>query len=565
MNDLRTRLHWIMGLRIAIVTLMLGLSLAFQVAKGEQVETFYTLIIVTYALTIPSAILLRALTALPALTVFFWAQIGIDFFLETVLVARTGGIESPFAVLYVMTVAIASLAPRRRVGLLVACFCIILFGALTNIQLHGLAEGWGWMLQSRLTAPETFQRFGVYALAILIVGILGGSLAEQLQQADQSLKEKEQGLTRLQVFHENIVHSISSGVFTADAMGCVTSFNPAAQEATGYTIAHVAGRPWREVFNWHPNQESDEPLNGVVSTTKRFEVECKRADGNRLILGMTLSPLHEQGSQTGLVGVFKDLTQIRDLEEEMRRKEWLASLGEMSAGMAHEIRNPLGALAGAMQMLRKDATEDETNHRLMDIAIREATRLDNIITEFLQYARPPALNLAEYDLNKVLAETLDLVQHEARARPNIRIVISLATGSLAALVDQDQFRQIFWNMATNAFEAMPDGGQLTISTSRRHVDVGDRKGDIIEIAFQDTGEGIPKQNLDKVFLPFFTTKKEGSGLGLAAVHRIVDLHGGWIKVESQERHGARFVVCMPCSGDAGMRLWHEGRTPWKRS
>jgi two-component system sensor histidine kinase PilS (NtrC family) len=550
---------------MGLVTLMLGLSLAFQVTKGGRVETFYTLILVTYVLTIPSAVLLRAITSPKALTIFFWAQVGIDFLLETALVARTGGIESPFAVLYVMTVAVASVVPRRRVGLLTACFCIIMFGLLTNIQLYGLIDGWGWLLPSRLTVPETFQTFGIYALALLVVGILGGTLADQLQQADQSLREKEQGLSRLQVFHENIVRSISSGVFTADATGCITSFNPAAQEATGYTVTYVAGRPWREVFNWHPNKQSDEQLNSALSATERFEVECKRADGNRLILGMTLSPLHEQGRQTGLVGVFKDLTQIRDLEEEMRRKDWLASLGEMSAGMAHEIRNPLGALAGAMQMLRRDATEDETNCRLMDIAIREATRLDNIITEFLQYARPPALNLAEHDLNKVLAETLDLVQHEARTRSKIKIVTSLATGVLTALVDQDQFRQVFWNMATNAFEAMPEGGQLTISTNCRHIDAGGRKGDVIEIAFQDTGEGIPKQNFDKIFLPFFTTKKEGSGLGLAAVHRIVDMHGGWIKVESQERQGSRFVVCMPRSGDAGVRLWHEGRTPWKRS
>jgi two-component system sensor histidine kinase PilS (NtrC family) len=464
MNELRARLYWLMGLRLALVSLTLGLSLVFQVAKGGRVETFYTLIVLTYLLTIPSALLLRRLTSSGALTIFFWAQVGIDFLLETVLVAKTGGVESPFAVLYVMTVAVASLVPRRRVGLLAACFCIILFGLLTNVQLYGLAEAWGWLPPSRLTAPETFQTFGVYALALLVVGILGGTLADQLQQADQSLREKEQGLSRLQVFHENIVHSISSGVFTADATGCITSFNPAAQETTRYTIAEVVGRPWREIFNWHPAQESDELLGGSLSATTRFEVECKRADGNRLILGMTLSPLHEQGKQTGLVGVFKDLTQIRDLEEEMRRKDWLASLGEMSAGMAHEIRNPLGALAGAMQMLRKDATEDETNRRLMDIAIREATRLDNIITEFLQYARPPALNLAEHDLNKVLAETLDLVQHEARTRSHIKIVTSLATGVLTALVDQDQFRQVFWNMATNAFEAMPEGGQLTIST-----------------------------------------------------------------------------------------------------
>jgi two-component system sensor histidine kinase PilS (NtrC family) len=353
-------------------------------------------------------------------------------------------------------------------------------------------------------------------------------------------------------------------VFTTDDGGRITSFNPAAQEATGYSFEQVQGRPWREVFNWHPSQQNDERML-EASANRRFEVECKRADGSRLILGMTLSPLHEQGEETGLVGVFKDLTQIRALEEEMRRKDWLASLGEMSAGMAHEIRNPLGALAGAMQMLRKDLHVDETSQRLMDIAVREATRLDTIITQFLQYARPPALNLAEFDLNKVLAETLDLVQHEARTRTNIKIVTSLAGGALLGQVDQDQMKQVFWNLATNAFDAMPKGGQLTIATCCRRIDVGGRKADVVEISFQDTGGGIPKKNLAKIFLPFFTTKKQGSGLGLAAVHRIVDLHGGWIKVDSQERQGSRFVVCLPRSVEAGVRLWHEGWEPWKRS
>jgi two-component system sensor histidine kinase PilS (NtrC family) len=491
-------------------------------------------------------------------------QVGVDFLLETVLVARTGGVESPFAVLYVITVAVASLIPQRRVGLFAACTCIIVFGIVTNAQLYGLGPTWSGQLP-RVSPAATLQTFSVYALALLVVGLLSGTLADQLYRADQSLREKEQGLSRLQAFHENIVRSISSGVFTADGTGAITSFNPAAQEVTGYSIGQVLGRSWREIFNWHPTQSAEEgPVGGVPPMT-RFEVECKGAGGNRLVLGMTVSPLHEHGEPHGLVGVFKDLTQIRDLEEEMRRKEWLANLGEMSAGMAHEIRNPLGALAGAMQMLRKEVVADATDRRLMDIAIREATRLDAIITEFLQYARPPALDLAEHNINKILAETLDLVQHEARNRKRITIATSLAGGSLLAQVDQNQMRQVFWNLATNAFDAMPEGGQLTIATGCRHVDAGGRKGDVVEISFQDTGEGIPAANLDKIFLPFFTTKKEGSGLGLAAVHRIVDLHGGWIKVESQSHMGTRFVVCLPRSGDDGVRLWHEGRTPWKRS
>lgn len=563
MNDIKTRIHWLMGLRVVVVTLLLGLSLTFQVTKGERVETFYALIILTYAVTIPYAFVLRTLTGAEGLVRFVWAQIGVDFLLETVLIARTGGVESPFAVLYVISITLASLVPRRRVGLLTASLCIILFGALTNVQLYGLAEAWGWLPRTRLSAPETLQTFGVYGFAFLAVGLLSGALVDQLQQADLSLREKEQGLSRLQAFHENIVYSISSGVFTTDEAGRITSFNPAAQEATGYTFEQVRGRRWEEVFNWHPDRQTDEV--GEEDSHRRFEVESKRADGNRLILGMTLSPLHEQGQATGLVGVFKDLTQIRDLEEEMRRKAWLASLGEMSAGMAHEIRNPLGALAGAMQMLRKDLQGDETSQRLMDIAVREATRLDTIITEFLQYARPPALNLAEHDLNKVLAETLDLVQHEARARKHINIVTTLASDSLPRQVDQDQMKQVFWNLATNAFDAMPKGGQLTIATGCRAIDAGGRKGDVVEISFHDTGEGIPRANLDKIFLPFFTTKKQGSGLGLAAVHRIVDLHGGWIKVDSREREGSRFVVCLPRSAEVGVRLRHEGREPWKRS
>ncbi|MGH7204626.1 MAG: two-component system sensor histidine kinase NtrB [Nitrospiraceae bacterium] len=565
MDELRARLYWLMGLRVVVVTLLLGLSITFQVAKDERVPTFYALIVFTYAVTIAYTVTLRYLTTPTALIRFAHFQIAVDLLLETVLIAMTGAIESPFAVLYIITVTLASLMLRRRVGLVTAALSAILFGLVANIQLYGLLQLGEWLPPSRLSVAETLYTFGVHGLAFVVVGFLSGELAEQLRLADQSLREKEQGFTRLQAFHENIVQSISSGVFTTDAEGRITSFNPAAQDATGYTLEQVQNRPWREVFNW---QQGDPFGAGSVtlSVPHRFEAVGKRADGSRLVLGMTLSPLNEGGVQTGLVGVFKDLTQIRDMEEQMRRQEWLATIGEMSAGMAHEIRNPLGALAGAMQMLRKDLPHDETNTRLMNIAIREATRLDSIITEFLAYARPPALNLKDCDLNVVLADTLDLIQHEAQSRrKDIEITTQPWASPLIAQVDQDQLKQVFWNLATNAFDAMPSGGWLTISTSCRKVGVRGQSGEVIEIAFQDTGEGIKKEHLGKIFLPFFTTKKEGSGLGLAAVHRIVDLHGGWVRVDSEEGKGARLVVCLPRSAEGGPRLWYEGREPWKRS
>jgi two-component system sensor histidine kinase PilS (NtrC family) len=563
MEELRRKLHWLMGIRVVVVSLLLGLSLAFQIAKGEQVLTFSALIVFTYAITIAYALTLRYLASLEALAHFASVQLGIDLLLETFLVARTGGIESPFSVLFVVTVTLASLILRRRGGLVLTGVSVILFGTVANIQLYGVFGSADWLPPSRLSQPETFQTFGLHGLAMVAVGLLSGALAEQLRRADQSLIETEQGLTRLQAFHENVVQSISSGVFTTDAAGKITSFNPAAQEVTGYSLLDVAGKPWWEVFNW---QQGDlfggDPA--TMAVPDRFEGEGRRKDGARLILGVTLTSLTEAGVQTGLVGVFRDLTQMRDMEEEMRRREWLATLGEMSAGMAHEIRNPLAALAGAMQMLRRELPAEETNARLMDIAIRETTRLDAIITEFLLYARPPALNLKESDLNVLLTETLALIRHEAQSRTGLEIVAMPAKGVLAAQVDPDQIKQVFWNLATNAFDAMPGGGRLTVSTGGRRIGAGDRSGDVVEITFQDTGEGIKQEALDKIFLPFYTTKHHGSGLGLAAVHRIVDLHGGWIRVESREQKGSRFVVCLPVSAEEGPRLWYEGREPWSR-
>ena len=561
MDDLKIRLYWLMGFRVVVVTLLLGLALAFQTGRDEPVHTFYTLIVITYAVTIAYAITLRFLDDPRFLTPLAYVQVGVDLLLETFLVARTGGIDSPFAVFYMVTVMLASLILRRGGGLTTAGISVLLFGLVTNVQ---SAELFDLPPPNRVSSGESVYAFGIHSVAVVVVGLLSGALAGQLKRAGQSLVEKERGLSRLQAFHENVVQSLSSGLFTTDAAGRITSFNRAAREITQNSLQSVQTKPWWEVFNWEQaNLFEADP--STLLAPYRFEGEGRRADGSRLVLGMTLAPLTENGVRTGLVGVFQDLTQIRDREEEMRRREWLATLGEMSAGMAHEIRNPLAALAGSMQMLRRDLHLEESNGHLMDIAIRETTRLDSIITEFLLYARPPALNLKECDVNDVLTEALDLIRHEAQSQPNIVLVTHPSPGTLVAQVDPDQMKQVFWNLAVNAFEAMPPGGSLTIATGRRSIGSGGRHGEIIEILFQDTGEGIKKESLDKIFLPFFTTKKRGSGLGLAAVHRIVDLHGGWIRVESREGKGSQFVVCLPVSGEAGLRLWHEGREPWKRS
>lgn len=561
MDDLRIRLYWLMGFRVAVVTLLLGLSLALQTGRSEPVQTFYTLIVFTYAVTIVYAVVLRFIARPDLLTAMACIQVGVDLLLETFLVARTGGVESPFAVFYMITVMLASLILKRGGGLTTAGISVVLFGFLTNVQ---SAELFGLVPANHVPAAATLYAFGIHSVAVMVVGLLSGALAGQLKRAGQSLVEKEQGLSRLQAFHENIVQSLSSGLFTTDASARITSFNRAARDITQHSFDAVQSIPWWEAFNWEQANLFEADPSTLIAPY-RFEGEGRRADGSRLVLGMTLAPLTENGVRTGLVGVFQDLTQIRAREEEMRRREWLATLGEMSAGMAHEIRNPLAALGGSMQMLRRDLQLEESNAHLMDIAIRETSRLNSIITEFLLYARPPALNLKQCDANEVLADALALIRHEAQSRINVVLTTRPGSEAITAQLDPDQMKQVFWNLAVNAFEAMPSGGQLTISTRRRWIGAAGKNGEIIEISFEDTGEGIKKEALDKIFLPFFTTKKRGSGLGLAAVHRIVDLHGGWIRVDSQEGKGSQFVVCLPECAEAGLRLWHEGREPWKRS
>jgi two-component system sensor histidine kinase PilS (NtrC family) len=435
---------------------------------------------------------------------------------------------------------------------------VILFGLVTIVQQRGWAESLGWFASDPLPPLTALQAYSMHSLAVLAGGFLSGTLAEQLKRADQSLVETEQGLSRLQAFHENVVQSIPSGVFTTDEEGRLTWLNRAALDMIGYETGAVLHRSWWEVFGGK---------RGLVprAMPDSFEVEGQRADGGRLVLGMTLSPLTEGGARVGLVGVFKDLTQVRDLEEEVRRREWFAKIGEMSAGMAHEIRNPLGGMAGALQMLRREPTLDADNARLMDIATREATRLNTIVTEFLRYSRPPDLNLKECDLRELVNETVALIRHDGQVQETQEVVLRQDEDVPLIQADPDKIKQVFWNLAMNALQAMPSGGTLTIATGCRRVTSGKRSGDIVEVVMQDTGTGIKKEDLNKIFFPFFTTKKDGSGLGLATAQRIVDQHGGWIRVESEEGTGTRFAVCLPVEAGTGPRLWHEGREPWKKS
>ncbi len=230
--------------------------------------------------------------------------------------------------------------------------------------------------------------------------------------------------------------------------------------------------------------------------------------------------------------------ELKKKEEELRDKEKMAAIGELSQWIAHEIRNPLASLSGSIQMLREELLLDEKSRRLMEIALNEMDRLNTIITDFLNYARPRSLSLQLCELNTIITEMITLLRNSRDYNEGIKIIEDLYQGKLELLLDSAQIKEVLWNLYMNAIQAMPDGGVLTVSSMKE-------TDGFVELRFSDTGYGIKREDLKRIFYPFFTTKNNGSGLGLAIVHRIVEEHGGKIRVESKEGKGTTFKVYLP--------------------
>ena len=543
MEALRDKLKWLMGIRVAVVTLTLGVLIYFQIGKSAQsIPAYYGLIVATYLLTILYSLLINRIERLAP---FAYFQIGGDIFFETALVALTGGVESPFSLLYIISITAASALLSRPGGLVAASAAGILYGAIVDIQYYRSTYDMFPLLSlprvTDLPVPEIFYNLSINVLGFLMVGYLSGTLAERLEK-------KARDLTELQEIHRFILESIDSGVFTTDSEGQVTSFNKKAEMVMGYAKAEVRNRLWWDVFAW-PDRAHDHFQHAAVPG--RIEEVSTRMDGRRILLGMNLSTLYdEQGVPIGMVGVFQDISLQKKMEEENRRRQWLAKIGEVSAGMAHEIRNPLAALSGSMQVLRKDLQPSDDNRPLLDLALRETERLNGIVSDFLQYARPRQLNLKECDINELVSNTVSMLEQTPEYSGRIRFIRCLAPERVMAPLDPDQIQQVCWNLGLNACQAMPGDGVLTVST-HRVPGGGELDGDSVDIVFEDTGQGISNEHRDKIFDPFFTTKEEGTGLGLSVVHRIMEDHRGRVQVESAEGVGTRVRLTLPAGGGMG--------------
>jgi len=350
-----------------------------------------------------------------------------------------------------------------------------------------------------------------------------------------------QSLANLRALHERIVASIRSGVVTTDLDGRIFTFNVAAQEITGYQEETIRGKDASILFS-ELSEHIAETLRALEAEDRspRFETNCSTSEGMRLRLGYSISPLStESGVTTGMVITFQDLTQVRSLEETSRRQDRLAAIGRMAASIAHEIRNPLAAMRGSIQMLRSEMKSDPSQTELMEIILRESDRLNQIITDFLSYARPRSLTQARVDVGDLLHQTFALMRHSPEIGANQSIVEELPSEPLFADADEGQLKQVFWNLARNALQAMPQGGTLRATLE-------ENSDNRLRIAFADTGRGMSPEQVDRLFEPFSSTTG-GTGLGLSIVYQIIREHGGTINVRSRVGQGTTITVELPVS------------------
>ena len=464
-----------------------------------------------------------------------WLISLLDVAIVTAVVAATGGARSIFTFLYVMLVTAACVTLSRTGGLTIAAIGSTLYTALvfggTVFPLTALFE-----VPQENTALEILTMFA-NAATFLVVAIVAGGFAERFRSARAELEAQRRSLENLKAFKDLVFESVGTGLIAVDRDKRITAFNRTAATITGVPVDRAIGRPWHSVFaDAVPLESIEAAVETGYGTHTRHEVTLRRDHGAGTPVRMTFSALMGvDDERLGLICACEDLSAIRAMEERLRHADRLATLGRMSANIAHEIRNPLAALTGAIEVLASQTPDGELRDRLANIVLKESGRLNAILRDFLEYARPAPLARAPVNICETIDEVLVLLEH--RATPGTVKVVRDLPPSLQWEVDPQQFRQAIWNLCLNAVQAMPDGGELRVGAG-----VVDEQ---LVVRIEDSGDGIGGSDVAHVFEPFFSTKPGGTGLGLALVHRVLKDHGGEVDVDSTPGGGSTFTLRIP--------------------
>jgi len=464
-----------------------------------------------------------------------------DLLFVTVLLLFTNGILSPYSFLYLLSIMSAGLLMGGREALYTASLCSILYGSIVDLQYFGLLSTIG-LNQSdaqQLGASHIFYTIFFNLMGFYLTALITSFLSARARESEEALREKTVNFDELERLSTSIVSNLESGLLTITPAGRIRVFNHYAEVITSMTQADAYNTQLVDIFPALAGiaENMDARMDG--------EFDYKLKNGEQMSLGYNAVPLTDsQGGQAGTIVNFKDLTSIKRMEVALKRADRLAALGEISARMAHEIRNPLAAMSGSVQLLAEHGSVSENDQRLLKIVLREAGRLNGLITDFLAYARPSSPCKERFELRPLVDDMMVFLSSDGHYdKVAFR---NLIAAHILIQADVNQLRQVLLNLFRNAADAMPKGGVVEVE-SRFQLSGADgfNKAPAAVITVSDTGCGIDVATAAHLFEPFWTTKTDGSGLGLAVTYRIIEAHGGTIAVESPPGGGCRFTIMLP--------------------
>jgi len=547
-EPLYSRIPWFLLSRLSIFILLLIIVVVFL-----HVPNLFTFPFTLYSLVTLALLLLITMGLNKTQTLLFGVLVTVHFLLEviieTMLIHHTGGIESPFAILFILSILSASLIYRLVGSSVMAGLSSLGYAVVLLTE-----EGFGFSFKNlQLLSDASFYKAFLYVCTFFLVAFISGYLAQRLKVKGEELWNASLELNKIRADTGEILKHMKSGLITVDVWGRIVYFNRSAEEILGYSEAEVKGKDCREVFKERMPEMAEKILEVIKFNQgdSRGFLYINGKSKRKIPIGISTTILGDKRSGIrGVIAIFQDITEVIKLEERIRMADRLAAVGELSAGIAHEIRNPLASISGSVEVLKDEPSLSEESQKLLDLIIKETGRLNQILTDFLEYSRIGPSLLSKVELVHLLDEVIQIVRKHPSYKSSISINRSLSSEVLYVLGEENQIKQIILNLLVNAMEAMEEkGGEIQISDKGFNQmdqfyfwEEEPDDSDWIPVAIIDQGKGMTEEQKEKIFSPFFSAKKNGTGLGLAIVHRLVNNLGGRIEFRSQPTKGTVFVV-----------------------
>jgi two-component system, NtrC family, sensor histidine kinase PilS len=537
-EELKQKVVMMMTFRMVIIITLLGSAILIQLVSRTilPINPLYFLIFLTSFFTLVSALWFAQIRNLRVLA---YLQLSGDVLVVTLLLYFTGGVRSPFSFLYILVIIAASIIVYRRGALYIAAISSILYGLLVDLLYLKTIPYYDLQPSeiSEISVTLIYYYIFIHIFGFFTTAFLSSYLSERLRRAKTELKVIDEDLSDLKILHQKIIDSMNTGLVLTDLDGHINFINGAGLQILDQTMHQILGEKIQTLFVENIDLEN---VRHELESTRQVRLERSLMKNKEVyLIGMNLAYLPiQKDSPYGMILVFQDITEVHKKEQQLKIQERMVAIGTMAAGIAHEIRNPLAAIHGSVQMLKNELHLSDDQQKLMEIVLTESVRLDHTIQHFLNFAKPKRFNPGREDLISVVTDTLSFIQKSPEFTDDHHISFSKSSEEFVHEFDSNQIKQVIWNLAINALHAMPNGGSLLVSLEH------DLQGNVV-LTFKDEGKGIESGRLDSIFDPFQTSTTGGSGLGMAIVYRIVQDHRGRINIDSKPDAGTTIVVRLP--------------------